>query len=667
MDCQCCWWSRTCEPACRWRTGSTWAGHGDEPVRTADQRTGSRRWLCRARGRVDGAARCCPVGQLLARPAVHARRVHRLGCGGEVWPAIPGGDPGGAAGVRCAGFADAAGHDPPDPGPEDREPDGGHARVRLSASGRDGAALRRQPTADRQPVRGAEPRAGRGTLHPAGRTDRGRRAGAVRRHVPCPASDRRRSDCSGGGRGPEAGPALRRQCGQGLCRGVRLRGCHGGTGGCGHRATQPDPDLDRFRGSDHHVPGGGARGDWQHCGRSACRFRPRPVRCRFRGVLPAGVLHGGGVRRTARHPGGAPAGADGPMSALGSEVRRPAGSVGLDGSAWTGRRGPLRWGGWLLLIAVGYLLPWILGGSDRIVTTCVLIAIFAIMSYGLDLVLSYLGEVSLGHTLLWAAGAYLTAITAVRLGWSPIPALLAALAAASALASVLGLATIRTREFVFSLVTYAAAVIGLTVVSNSAFFGGTDGLVGIPLLSLPALDGQYVARSNADFWPIAYLALVLVIALISRFRHSKLGVTALMAQMNPDLATSLGVDVRRTRVLVFVLSAPVAALAGWLYAYQRSYVSPDLLSPYFLLFMLTAVILPGRRLLLGPLVGAVLLTSQQELASLGGDADKIVLGGVLAAVLLLSPDGLAGIWRRIMRRGGGRKVRTAGDEAEQWA
>jgi len=355
------------------------------------------------------------------------------------------------------------------------------------------------------------------------------------------------------------------------------------------------------------------------------------------------------------------------MSALGSEVRSPAGSGGLDSLVWTGRRGPLRWGGRLLLIAVGYLLPWILGGSDRIVTTCVLIAIFAIMSYGLDLVLSYLGEVSLGHTLFWAAGAYLTAITAVRLGWSPMPALIAALAAATALATVLGIATIRTREFVFSLVTYAAAVIGLTVVSNSAVFGGTDGLVGIPLLSLPAVDGQYVARSNADFWPIAYLVLVLVIGLISRFRRSKLGVTALMAQMNPDLATSLGVDVRRTRVLVFVLSAPVAALAGWLYAYQRSYVSPDLLSPYFLLFMLTAVILPGRRLLLGPLVGALLLTSQQELASLGGDADKIVLGGVLAAVLLLSPDGLAGIWRRIIRGGAGREIRPARDEAERRA
>jgi branched-chain amino acid transport system permease protein len=310
---------------------------------------------------------------------------------------------------------------------------------------------------------------------------------------------------------------------------------------------------------------------------------------------------------------------------------------------------PLRALGWVALLVLGYLLPTLLGGGDRIFTTFVLVAIFAIMSYGNDVVLSYLGEVSLGHTLFWAAGAYTTAMVTVRSGWAPLPALLLSLVVAVVLALVLGLATLRTREFVFSLVTYAAAIIGLTVVSNSDALGGSDGLVGVPLLRLPAVGGQYVVRTNAELWPIAFLLLVLVIALIARFRRSRLGATALMAQMNGDLATSMGVDVRRTRVRVFVLSAPVTALAGWLYAYQRSYVSPDLLSSFFLLFMLTAVILPGRRQLLGPLVGAALLTGQQQLASFGGDADKIVLGGVLAAVLLLSPNGLVGIWHAVAR------------------
>lgn len=301
-------------------------------------------------------------------------------------------------------------------------------------------------------------------------------------------------------------------------------------------------------------------------------------------------------------------------------------------------------------LVVVFFLPQLFGGSNRIYATATLIAIFAIMSYGQDIILSDLGEVSLGQTVFWAAGAYATAMLVIRSGWSPLPSLLAALAIATVLALLLGLATIRTREFVFSLVTYASAIIAAAIVANTAFFGGSDGLVGMPLLELPAIGGTYEAHSNQAFWPIAFAALVLVIYFVSRFRRSRLGLTSLMTHMNPDLATTMGVDTRRARVLVFTLSAPISALAGWLYAYQRSYVSPDLLDQFFLLLMLTAVILPGKRILLGPLVGTAILVIQQQHFSFGGDIDKIVLGGVLAIVILTSRDGLAGWWRALSRR-----------------
>lgn len=305
---------------------------------------------------------------------------------------------------------------------------------------------------------------------------------------------------------------------------------------------------------------------------------------------------------------------------------------------------------WILAIVAGYVLPLAFGGTEVVFTTFVLIAVFAIMSYGNDLILSDLGEVSLGQTVFWAAGAYVTALLVIKSGWGPLPSLGAALVMSLALAFVLGLATLRTREFVFSLVTYASAIIATAIVTNTTFFGGSDGLVGMPIMSFPVAGGRYEAFSNETLWPIAYVALVLVICFVARFRRSRLGATALMTHMNPDLATTLGVDTRRARLWVFTLSAPVSALAGWLYAYQRSYVSPDLLSQFFLLLMLTAVILPGKRLLLGPLLGTAVLVFQQQHLSFGGDVDRVVLGGVLAIVLLTSSDGLAGWWRALTRR-----------------
>jgi len=301
-------------------------------------------------------------------------------------------------------------------------------------------------------------------------------------------------------------------------------------------------------------------------------------------------------------------------------------------------------------LALGYFVPTLLGGTELIFTTAVLIAIFAVMSYGNDLILSDLGEVSLGQTVFWAAGAYVTAVLVIDSGWGPFSSLLAALVISAAIAFVLGVLTIRTREFVFSLVTYAAAIIAAAIVSNMDFFGGSDGLVGIPILTIPLIGGEYQGFDNAAMWPIAYAMLVITIVFVARFRRSRLGITSLMTQMNPDLATTMGVDVRRTRVLVFTLSAPISALAGWLYAFQRGYISPDLLSAYYLLLMLTAVVLPGKRLLLGPLLGTTILVVQQQHFSFGGDVDKIVLGGILAVVLLTSPDGLAGWWRLIARR-----------------
>jgi branched-chain amino acid transport system permease protein len=292
-----------------------------------------------------------------------------------------------------------------------------------------------------------------------------------------------------------------------------------------------------------------------------------------------------------------------------------------------------------------FYLPALAGGSAVAYSTCATIAIFAVMAYGTDLVLSYLGEVSLGHTIFWAGGGYVTALLATRLGWNAWLTALATVVFAVLLAVGLGLATLRTREFVFSLVTYAAAVVAMEIAFNWTFVGGSDGITGIPRLTLPFGVATYVGGTSAELWPVALALLLLTVGFIDRFRRSRLGLAALMVQMNPGLAMTLGLDTRRARVLVFVVSAPVSALAGWLYAYQRAYVGPDMFESYFLVMMLTAAVLAGRRVLLGPVIGTAVILTQQNLLSVGGDGDKIILGAVLAGVLVFWPQGLIGLWQ----------------------
>lgn len=303
--------------------------------------------------------------------------------------------------------------------------------------------------------------------------------------------------------------------------------------------------------------------------------------------------------------------------------------------------------------ALVYAAPTLLGGSPAVWSAFVLIAIFAVMAYGLDLIVSDLGEVSLAHTVFFAVGSYTTALLATRAGAGGWTTLAASVAAGLLFAVLIGLVTLRLREFVFSLVTYAIAVVAATVAQNWSFLGGSDGLRGIPPLDLSIGPIALKAGNDRELWPYAFALLVLTLYLVDRFRASRLGTAAVMSHLNPRLAIVSGIDPQQVRLRVFLFSAPITAAAGWLYAHQRAYVSADILDAYFLILMLTAVILIGRRLLLGPLLAIAMIQGQEKFLSLGGYADKIVLGSVLIATLALFPRGLVGLLeplRRALRR-----------------
>jgi branched-chain amino acid transport system permease protein len=319
---------------------------------------------------------------------------------------------------------------------------------------------------------------------------------------------------------------------------------------------------------------------------------------------------------------------------------------------------------WLLplLAVLVFAAPSVLGGGPAVYSAAVLIAIFAVMAYGLDVIVSDLGEVSLAHTVFFAAGSYTTAWLSTRAGLGSWATLASSIVVALLLAGAIGLVTLRLREFVFSLVTYAVGVVAISIASNWAFLGGSDGIRGIPLLDLSIAGVTLVARNDRELWPYAFALLVVTIYLIDRFRHSMLGAAAIMTHLNPRLATMGGTDPTRVRLQVFLFSAPISAAAGWLYAYQRAYVSADLLESYFLILMLTAVVLVGRRQLLGPLAATALVLVQEKFYSFGGNVDKIVLGSVLVVILGFFPQGLIGLLvplRRWLRSRRERDAETA--------
>lgn len=295
--------------------------------------------------------------------------------------------------------------------------------------------------------------------------------------------------------------------------------------------------------------------------------------------------------------------------------------------------------------AVFFLPGWLSGVHGAFAV----IAIMAVAAYGLDIVVSDLGEVSLAHTVFFAAGAYATGLLSTRLGANSWVTLMAALASGALIALVLGLITLKLREFVFSLVTYAATVVAAAIAHNWSVLGGSDGVSGIPTLDLSAGPLHLAAGNDAELWPFAFGLLLITLYVIRQFRRSRLGAMAMMVHLNPRLATMSGIEPRRVRLGVFVLSAPFSAAAGWLYAYQRAYIGPDLFETYFLVLMLTAVVLVGRRRLLAPLIGTALVVGQERFLSFGGEINAIILGGALVTALAILPGGLDALLRRLVK------------------
>ncbi|WBU56214.1 branched-chain amino acid ABC transporter permease [Paracoccus sediminicola] len=317
-------------------------------------------------------------------------------------------------------------------------------------------------------------------------------------------------------------------------------------------------------------------------------------------------------------------------------------------------------GMWIILGIGGFFLPMALGGSSAVYSALVVIAIFAVMAYGLDIIVSDLGEVSLAHTVFFAIGAYTTAMTTSRLGANPLVSLAATIVLTLVVAGAIALATLRLRQFVFSLVTYAVTVVAMTIASNWTFIGGSDGISGIPVFSLPG----FTARNDRDLWPVAWMLLLVALWFVSSFRRSRLGHAAMTVHLNPALATMSGINPAAVRMQVFLFSAPITASAGWLYAYQRAYISADVLAIYFLILILTAVVLIGRRVLLAPLAGVALIILQERFLSYGAYVDRIILGTVLILVLSFLPGGLLGLFRsgfRVLKPNSAKQVQAIAD------
>jgi len=314
-----------------------------------------------------------------------------------------------------------------------------------------------------------------------------------------------------------------------------------------------------------------------------------------------------------------------------------------------------RTGGIIALVAILVLLPFLL--PNKFFFDIVIKAGFAaILCVGLNLLIGYAGQISLGHAGFFGLGAYVSAILTTNHGWPALGAMLTGAFGVGVLAFLVGRPILKLKGHYLAMATLGMGII-ISIVLNQelSLTGGPDGMGVAPFTVLgwrvSALSTEGVALfgtplpalalSSDDVWYTLIAALLVVTVWLSlNLVQSPVG-RALRAVHGSEVAAEVaGVDTARYKVLVFVISAVFAAIAGSLFAHYEGFVTPQEANFFSSIAYVTMVVLGGRASIFGAVLGALLLTLLPQLVAGFEDYEMMVFGLILMLTMIFMPRGL---------------------------
>lgn len=301
-------------------------------------------------------------------------------------------------------------------------------------------------------------------------------------------------------------------------------------------------------------------------------------------------------------------------------------------------------------------------GEPFYVTLATRIAILALAAVGLNLALGLGGLVSFGHAAFFGIGGYAAGIFAthafnqtpllaspvVIMATSQMPVIwLVSAVVAGVAALLIGLISLRTSGVYFIMITLAFAQMIYYFAISWPAYGGEDGLSITMRNSFPGVN----TLNPLSFFLIAYGLLLLALFAFSRLRDSRFGAALQATRQNEVRVASIGIRPLRIRLVAFILSGMITAVAGALFADLNRFTGPSMLSWSMSGELIVLIILGGTGRLFGPVAGAILFVLFEF--ALGGLTEhwQLFLGLILLAVVLFGRGGLIGLLAGKVRHG----------------
>lgn len=292
------------------------------------------------------------------------------------------------------------------------------------------------------------------------------------------------------------------------------------------------------------------------------------------------------------------------------------------------------------LIVAACVLPFIL--PSYMVFQLTMVLVYALALLGLNLLIGFNGQISLGHGAFFALGAYTAAMLMEHAGWPYWATLPAAALLGGALGYLFGLPALKLDGVYLALATFALGVVTpqlLKYKGVESWTGGSQGLV------LQKPDAPFGLPLDADQW-LYFFCLSVALALFAvahNLLRGAMGLNLVAVRDHPIAAEAMGVDNARIKSITFGISALYTSVAGALSAIAVQFVAPDSFNVFLSITLLVGAVVGGLTSLSGALFGAVFIQFVPRFAEeISKAAPWAVYGAILLALMLVWPAGVAG-------------------------
>lgn len=301
-----------------------------------------------------------------------------------------------------------------------------------------------------------------------------------------------------------------------------------------------------------------------------------------------------------------------------------------------------------------------------------LILVYIIAALGLNLLVGYTGQISLGHAGFFAIGAYGTTFLMSYFGVPFFIAIVLAGFIAAFLGFIIGLPALRLEGPYLAIATLGFGLAIMHVIGRVEIFGGRIGMHTPPLdIGIPQLNISYVINSDIGMYFLILIVTIFMVIFIRNLTKTKVG-RAFIAIRDDDIAAEvMGVNLAVYKTLAFAISAFCAAIAGGFYGFILGFFDPFTFNLIFSIILLAIVVVGGLGSILGSVMGACLVIYLQhsllhnvgELPYAGSffiwisktcftvigmqNISGLVLGLIMIGIIIFEPLGMYGIWIRI--------------------